>query len=183
MERLSKKAKWNFRLDFFPLFFMSSFITFLILLGITGYFFPGILSIGSYFWVPYLLLFCFFAFIFPEIYVRLFYNNFYYLLGKDGIEIKKGVLNKKNIFIEYNTIQNLEIKRGLIERIFNFSELEIYTNTPGDLNLFKLFIHRRDYSRPLERRSQGYLPGIEVEVAENLKKIISKKSNAFQSKI
>jgi putative membrane protein len=62
-----------------------------------------------------------------------------------------GVLNKKYASIPYHRIQNVDLNRNLLERILGLSEIQIHTAGESSVS------------------SEGRLPGLEPDIAENLR--------------
>jgi len=57
----------------------------------------------------------------------MFYNRYLFLIQKDGIEIKRGILWKKDITIPYDRVQNVDIDRGPIEELIGIYNLNVFT--------------------------------------------------------
>lgn len=91
------------------------------------------------------------------------YHFYRYELGEKGVNIEKGIISKKYVSIPYNKIQNVNIYRGLLDQIMGLSILHIET---------------AGFSAPMySQQSEGKLPGLSVDVAENLKTEIIKHTN------
>ncbi len=87
------------------------------------------------------------------VWARLNYIFWKYEIKEETIEIEKGIIWKKYFSIPYNKVQNVDIYRGILDRILEISDLQIQT---------------AGYSagtRPME----GRLPGLSIKVAEELK--------------
>ncbi len=59
--------------------------------------------------------------------VVLFYERYRFMIQEDGIEIKRGILWKKDITIPYDRVQNVDIDRGPIEQLIGVYDLNIFT--------------------------------------------------------
>ncbi len=92
------------------------------------------------------------------------YNNCFYQIKKDNFYYEKGIFGRKQVTVPYHKIQNIDIYRTLIDRIFNAYTLKIYT---------------AGSSAP--HQAQVVLAGLNKEVSSNLKKEIIKrvKETAF----
>lgn len=78
--------------------------------------------------MPYLGFF--FLFIVLPIPLHFFINilrrkNFHYSLDNKFLNLHQGVLSKQNRQLPYGVIQNVIIQRGILDRIFNLSSLQI----------------------------------------------------------
>jgi len=95
---------------------------------------------------------------------RLKYHFYYYELREDGFRKELGIIWKKYVTIPYDRIQNVDIRRGVTARILGLSDL--YIQTAGGTASGWL--------------SEGYLPGLSQEVAEQIRDELIKR--ARQSK-
>lgn len=161
MKQLHPGAKWTFRLSgFFSVFFFAFFISM---------FFVGILVdnsnndlYASQLFIP-LLTAIIVLVILIEVCARLSYKFFKYEFTSDQLRIERGIIWKRYSNIPYQRIQNVDITRGIIARIFEFSSVNLQT---------------AGYSMPANGRgmhSEGYLPAVSVQEAENIREFIIKK--------
>lgn len=89
------------------------------------------------------------------VWARLVYNFYHYELREDEFRKEYGVLNKKYASIPYDRIQNVDISRNLLQRIFGISEIRIQTaGQSGEVS------------------AEGRLPGLSKEDAEDLREIL-----------
>jgi uncharacterized membrane protein YdbT with pleckstrin-like domain len=168
MDKLHPGARWLFRLRaYYPLIIVGIFITMwsfqllrIIALGSTGISF--ILAI---------IFYIFFVVIVAEIYARMSYNRYLYEIEQDVVKIEKGIIWKKYTSIPYERVQNVDIKRGIIARIFGFSTVEI--ETAGQSGGWG------DYGRHGRRNeryeSEGHLPAIDINGAEKIREFVMKR--------
>lgn len=63
----------------------------------------------------------------PIPFVNWSYENYKYQLQEDRIYIEKGFIWKRYIYIPYERIQNVDIIRGPLARMFGLSDLQIQT--------------------------------------------------------
>ncbi|MDZ7726481.1 MAG: PH domain-containing protein [Candidatus Campbellbacteria bacterium] len=86
---------------------------------------------------------------------RLVYHFYRYELWEDEFRKEYGVINKKYASIPYDRIQNVDISRGLLQRIFGLSEIRIQTAGQSGLVI-----------------AEGSLPGLSKENAEDLRELL-----------
>ena len=85
-----------------------------------------------------------------------------YMYSLESVEFKKelGVINKKYVSIPYSRIQNVDINRGWLERMFGLSTLKIQTAGAS--------AHHVSFGMSAAG-AEGTLPGLSHEVAEQLR--------------
>jgi len=159
MNKLHPGAKWQFRLTAYLIMIILSFFIawFAIPAIILIFSFLGTASIFSIILLPvfvYLLL----IIIIGEIYARLAYNRWFYEFTDKGLRLERGIIWKKYSNIPYERIQNIDVHRGILARMFGFSSIMIQT---------------AGYSaRPY---AEGYIPALDVEQAEKIREFVMKK--------
>lgn len=84
------------------------------------------------------------------------YKYYRYELREDGFRKELGVIWKKYTTIPYDRIQNVDIYRGVIDRILGLSELHIQTAGMSGFGQWGAL-------------SEGRLPGLLPETAEKLR--------------
>lgn len=110
------------------------------------------------------LLVVIFYIFFCYIWAKLTYHFWRYEFAEDSVKIEQGVIWKKYISIPYERIQNVDIYRGILARIFGLSDLQI--QTAG---------YSGGYGRYGIMHSEGRIPGIGVQTAEQLREELIKK--------
>jgi membrane protein YdbS with pleckstrin-like domain len=142
--KLCGNAVWMF---FFSYFIKSSVI--LLLLITTAFIEPFIFVIGL---VLYLSLVYLAAVI--------VHNNFTYQTDDIGFKKNYGVIHKMQVTIPYSKIQNVNIRRSLLDRMLGLCHVSIETagNAAGTVT---------DIAQTLTT-SEGYLPGLTLEEAKEL---------------
>ncbi len=158
MEKLSPKVVWIFfvRFLFAGLFIFAVLFWMLIPIILAG----GILS-GKVFLFPaavfvFYVLFCYG-------WAKLTYRFWLYDITEDTFKMEHGVIWKRYVSIPYERVQNIDIHRGVMARIFGLSDLRIQTAGFGGA--------QGRYGAWAE----GNLPGIKREKAEQLREeLISK---------
>lgn len=171
MEKLHSGARWIFRLSSYSIIF---FLVIFLFLG--GFSFLSLLKDSSSFTTSIIVGsiggFILLVLIFGEIYARLAYNNWGYEFTERELKIEKGIIFKNYKSIPYQRIQNVDIHRGILARMFGFSTLDI--QTAG---------YSGGYSRYGRGRStaEGHIPAVSIERAEQIRnwvmeQIVGKKS-------
>jgi len=86
-----------------------------------------------------------------------------YELREDGFRKEHGIIWKRYVTIPYDRIQNVDIFRGLIARLLGLSDLQIQTAGGITVGSYGAF-------------SEGRLPGLSREVAEQLRDEVIKRA-------
>jgi uncharacterized membrane protein YdbT with pleckstrin-like domain len=89
------------------------------------------------------------------------YLNYRYILDDTALEIQQGILFKETVSIPYRQIQNVDIKRSVLYRIFGLSSVFILTAGREDIN-----------SGDGSNDSEGIIPIIDKDHAESLREIL-----------
>ena len=100
--------------------------------------------------------------IFIEIWVRLAYNRWFYEFTPDNLKIESGVIFKRYSNVPYERVQNVDIRRGIIARMFGFSAVNI--QTAG-----------YHYGGQGGFGSEGHIPAVDMQEAENIRDFLMKK--------
>lgn len=139
---------------------------FLLLLGFVVLLLSSDGSLQAIYWA---VLFLFTVFLFLNfvtwLIVKLSYHFYRYELKEEGFRKESGIIWKSYTTIPYNRIQNVDIYRGLLDRIFGLSRLHI--QTAGFSNLYSI--------------TEGRLPGLSVETAEQLRDELIKRVSRLKS--
>jgi membrane protein YdbS with pleckstrin-like domain len=88
------------------------------------------------------------------------YNNFMYEIDKDGLKIASGVIFKHQVSLPYEQIQNVNIERTLLDRIFGFSRISI--ETAGSA------VPAGTGTGVLKAKSEAYIPGLHLDQAKKV---------------
>lgn len=111
--------RWSYLFVFFFIFFMIfigiSFIEFLTESGLP-------MLIFFYVILPVLI-----GVILSYIWAHLYWTNYSFDLSGEKITVTRGVIGKRITNIPYERIQNVNIWRGILERIFNLYDIQIET--------------------------------------------------------
>ena len=86
------------------------------------------------------------------LWVKLSYKNYFFEIKEDEFSKESGVISKHYVSIPYDRIQNVDIYRGILERVLGLSSLKIQTAGSSIVG------------------AEGILPGISTEYAEQLRK-------------
>lgn len=160
MNHLDPKAVWLFFINIAFVIFIFSFVFLYPIVVIlnevpTNEFLN---SLGIYF-LLYFVIFLPLGYL----YARLSYDNYLYELKDEGFRKESGVIWKRYTTIPYERIQNVDIYRGPIARLFGVSDLQIQT---------------AGQSRPVI--SEGRLPGLNPQVAEEIRNELVKRAKGIQ---
>ena len=104
----------------------------------------------------YIAGFMVFVIIIAFIWARLFYSSFRFQLSGDSYRAEWGVIWKRYVSIPYERIQNIDITRGILDRLLGLSHLHIQTAGYGAAGA-------------RGGGSEGSLPGLDVARAEELR--------------
>lgn len=133
---------------FFVSYFGKTFLMFVLLLvGAALQPYPFVFGLMGYFLI--LLLTSLFV-----------YNNFSYEISEDGLKIESGVIHKRQVSLPYEQIQNVNIERTMLDRIFGFARISIETagsatGAPIDTGVLK-------------SKSEAYIPGLHIDQAKKV---------------
>ncbi|OGX07630.1 MAG: hypothetical protein A2Z88_10560 [Omnitrophica WOR_2 bacterium GWA2_47_8] len=167
MNQLHPKAVWLFRLKaYVPLAFAGIWVA---SIAFQFFRFLSASSLGDLSSIGLGLILAFVFYILfvisvAEIYARMSYNRWLYEFNADGLKFENGIIWKNYASIPYERIQNVEIKRGIIARMFGFSSMEIETAGMS-----------RGFGRNRRYHSEGYLPAIDMNGAEKIRDYLIKK--------
>ncbi len=162
MNQLHHGAKWQFRINGYILFgiiglvlgfwiIMPLAVALLTLTGISGA--SVIITIFSSFflWIALVI-------VLSEIYATMSYNRWFYEFNEDGLKLERGIIWKRYSNVPYERIQNVDITRGIIARMFGFSSVMIQT---------------AGYSG--QPYAEGYIPAVDMTEAEQIRTFVMKK--------
>ena len=144
LQHLDPRAVWLF---FFTWLFYNVVFIFIVFF----YLFVDIASLGEEFWIVAILI-SLSVIVLTFIWSKLTYHFYRYELTEEGFRKELGVIIKKYVTIPYDRIQNVDINRGILARLLGLSDLNIQTAGTG-----------------VGQFGEGRLPGLSIEVAENLR--------------
>lgn len=107
-------------------------------------------------------------FIIVEVYTRMSYNRWLYEFTPTELKVESGIIWKKYSSVPYERIQNVEIHRGIIARLFGFSSIQF--QTAG----YSGFANARHGRHQNQLHSEGYLPAVGIEQAEQMREFVLK---------
>lgn len=156
MKQLDPKAVWLF---FFSYILRSFLFVIFIIFWFFWIFISEFETTESYindasFW-PFVFTLIYFILCF--IWAKLNYHFYRYELTDAGFRKELGIINKKYVTIPYDRIQNVDIYRGILDRLLGLSDLNI--QTAG----LSAAVGRHGNS------SEGRLPAVSREDAEKLR--------------
>jgi len=158
MQKLNPKVVWLFFIRFLFAGLFPIVILFFYLLGILLDTKVIGMKLGYLWWIV-LAFILFIAFCW--IWAKLTYRFWAYQLSENAFKKEHGVIWKKYVSIPYERIQNVDIHRGLFARILGLSDLKIQTAGSSAVSYGR--------GRMYGIGAEGYLPGLSVEVAEQLR--------------
>ena len=169
MDALHPGTKWLFRVRSYwgIILFVILFIPMIIVPFFADSIYEGkasaiLNSITIYFLLAIIVLI-----LLIEIFIQLAYKNWGYKFTQRELKIEKGVIFKTYKSIPYERIQNVDINRGIIARMAGFSTLNIQTaGYSGG--------YHGKYGAGTGK-SEGYIPGVDVDHAEEIRDWIIKK--------
>lgn len=164
MQKLNPKAIWIFFFRFLFAGLVPFIILFFYLIGILLD--ASLIKVKlSYLW--WLVLFSIVFVVFCWIWAKLSYRYYKYELTEEAFKKEYGVIWKKYVSVPYERIQNVDISRGVIARILGLSDLHIQTAGASAV------VYGR---RMAGIGAEGYLPGLSIDVAEQLREELVKKA-------
>lgn len=161
MKQLDPKSVWIFFFKFFPTWIIASvflvqFIGPIILLPVLFFnksLVEGSTSLG---FIGLIIFVTVVGVVLSYLWAKLSYHYYRYELTDLGFKKEHGIIWKKYVTIPYDRIQNVDIYRGIIARLLNLSDLQIQTAGGIVAGSYGAF-------------SEGSLPGLSKEVAEQLR--------------
>lgn len=162
MQQLHPKAVWLFFLKFiFRSFFISFFIGFAgMQISLTFMDEKDLTSVMVLHLIKKYIFTAFIIFVVSTvityIWAKLSYKYYKYELREEGFRKESGVIWKHYVTIPYGRIQNVDIFRGIFDRILGLSELHIQTAGMSGYGRYG-------------GGAEGRLPGLALEDAEKLR--------------
>lgn len=168
LQKLHPRAVWLFFFKYAGSFIVAVFFAGIWIVAAIG---EKIAGIGYIIGIVIAIIFLLIAG--SYIWARLSYHFWRYQLTKDSYRAERGVIFKRYISIPYERIQNVDIYRGILDRIFGLSDLQIQTAGYGAVG-----------SRGLRGfGSEGRLPGIDKQTAEKLRDELIKRAKGNKSEV
>lgn len=100
------------------------------------------------------------------IWARLAYHFWRYQLTENAYKSERGIIFKRYISIPYERIQNIDIYRGILDRLLGLSDIQIQTAGYGAMG-----------GRGIKGfGSEGRLPGLQKQEAEKLRDELIKRA-------
>jgi uncharacterized membrane protein YdbT with pleckstrin-like domain len=153
---LHPNYKWTLRLTALVFVIFGSFFFFFMFA-----FALLVVGVGYAISIPlYLIL----VIIFVESFARMAYNNWSYEFRSEGVRVNRGIIFKRYSSIPYERVQNVDIHRGILARIFGYSTVMIHTAGYSGWG-------RGRYGS----NAEGTLPAVEIDAAEKIRDFLMKK--------
>jgi uncharacterized membrane protein YdbT with pleckstrin-like domain len=161
MNQLDPKAVWQFFIYYLFVAFFVLFMFSFFFLGFTANISPEKQwTISGLSWLVILSIFMLIWIILAYVLAKLKYHFYRYQLADIDFRKEYGVIWKKYVSIPYDRIQNIDIYRGILDRLFGLSRL--YVQTAG------MSVAPGRYGSKIAA-AEGQLPGLSREVAEQLR--------------
>jgi membrane protein YdbS with pleckstrin-like domain len=93
------------------------------------------------------------------------YSNFWYEVTEDGLFIKFGIINQKTISVPFDQVQNVNIERSLVDRLFGLARISIETAGSAVTQPMQVI---GGYTA----KSEAYIPGLTLQNAKTLHDIL-----------
>jgi membrane protein YdbS with pleckstrin-like domain len=93
------------------------------------------------------------------------YSNFWYEVTDDGLFIKFGIINQKTISVPFDQVQNVNIERSLVDRLFGLARISIETAGSAVTQPMQVI---GGYTA----KSEAYIPGLTLPSAKTLHDIL-----------
>ena len=154
MEKLHPGAKWQFRISGYILLGILVFFGMIIFPFMEIFNTDSIVTIDIFTILICLLL----VVIISEIFAQMSYNRWFYDFTDDGLRLERGIIWKRYSNVPYERIQNVDVHRGIIARMFGFSSVMIQT---------------AGFSGPAG--AEGNIPAVEMKHAEEIRNFVMKK--------
>ncbi|MEX0668258.1 MAG: PH domain-containing protein [Candidatus Saccharimonadales bacterium] len=100
------------------------------------------------------------------------YKNYKFEITPSSFHKEYGIVFKQSASIPFDRIQNVNIKRSLLDRMLGISHLEIETAGTGGTK-------KRNLLGGTTSASEGYVPGVAVAEAEDLKELLLARSRMY----
>ena len=166
MHNLHPGAKWIFRFGAYvtlivPAIILSSFFNSFIMFSqfSTSHTLPTSPAFNI---ILYFIFTILFILIIGEIYARMTYNRWLFEFTETNLKEERGIIWKKYSNIPYERVQNVDIRRGILARIFGFSSVMIQTAGYS-------------YGGRGGLGAEGYLPAVSPKFAEEIRDYVMHK--------
>lgn len=162
MEPLHPGARWIFRLR---AYLVLIFLVFFFGIGVLPVFFASlaIFGGGASSIIASVLLSIFIGIILVivigEIYARMAYNRWKYEFTQTNLRLERGIIWKRYSNVPYERVQNVDIHRGILARMFGFSSVNIQTAGFS-------------YGPRGGRGAEGHIPAVSIEHAEQIREFL-----------
>ena len=163
MKQLDPKYVWQYFIRGFFSLLLFLFVPFMVGIFVIMNTLPGDKIFLIIAWITFFVVFLVWVLVFL-ILAKLTYHFYRYELREEGFRKESGIIWKKYHTIPYGRIQNVDIYRGISDRILGLSHILI--QTAGSSNLYF---------------QEGKLPGLSVKVAEQLRDELIKRVNSLKS--
>ena len=161
MDKLDKKAIWLFFFQYLRIGAFFAFLVFALTYNILSDL-SGRQAGPATILYP-LIIFTFLWMAFSYFIAWLAHRFYRYELTEEAYKAERGIIWKRYISIPYSRIQNVDIYRGILDRLLGLSDIQIHTAGYGGVG-------------GANRGSEGRLPGLDRQKAEELRDELIKKA-------
>jgi uncharacterized membrane protein YdbT with pleckstrin-like domain len=102
---------------------------------------------------------------------ELVYNHFYYEINETHFRKEFGIFHKKNVTIPFEQIQNVNIRRSLIDQLLGLARIDL--ETAGSSAVSQRSVGGGSYSL-----AEGHLPGLTLKDAKEIHDLMLQKVTA-----
>ncbi|MEX0934684.1 MAG: PH domain-containing protein [Candidatus Saccharimonadales bacterium] len=100
------------------------------------------------------------------------YKNYKFEITPSSFRKEYGIVFKQSASIPFDRIQNVNIRRSLLDRMLGISHLEIETAGTGGTK-------KRNLLGGAISASEGYIPGVAVDEAKDIKELLLARSRVY----
>ena len=155
MEKLDQKAIWLFFFQYLKLSFFLALLFILLFFNFIESFKTDSLELlrsANYLFLIILFILVWAGFSYLMSWLA---DHFYrYELTEETYRAERGIIWKRYISIPYNRIQNVDIYRGILDRLLGLSDIQIHTAGYGAANASEERLHGLDRQNAEEIRGQ-----------------------------
>lgn len=105
---------------------------------------------------------------------RLVYNNYRFRVDSSSFHKEYGIIHKRHASIPFDTIENINLNRNLLDRLLGLAHVEIETagvsgNAPKDI------------VAGVSATSEGYIPGLSYREARDLRDLLLRRAKNYHN--
>ncbi|CAM3722751.1 PH domain-containing protein [Alkalicoccus chagannorensis] len=114
--------------------------------------------------------------------------RFMYYLQPEELQVKQGLIFRKNRFIRRDRVQSIDINANILQRLFGLVELRIETAGGGSEPEFRLIALKRETAEAIKgelltrRKRENHVFGYAGEISEGMDHVVSRQDHAPAAK-